>query len=155
MWYRNHRATIVDVWEYACFAISRGFTPSWEVVRMLTARPRARRYKFTARIEMIDVQSEQVAHERTLDVSLYGCRVLTKEPFPPGTKMSLRIIHKGESFTALGKIAYCGREGEIGIAFTRVEANDQAILEKWVEELRNEPHRSMKQASSNRASSCS
>ena len=53
----------------------------------------------------------------------------------------MRVTHKGGSFAALGMVVYPGRNGEIGIVFTRVEQNDQLILEKWVAELRNELHR--------------
>jgi hypothetical protein len=106
-----------------------------------TERPRARRYEFAANIELTDVQTEMHSKGRTTDVSLYGCRVVTSRPFSAGTKLSMRITHKGGSLAALGMVAYPGRNGEIGIVFTRVEQNDQLILEKWVAELRNDPHR--------------
>lgn len=105
---------------------------------MPTERPRARRYGFTANIELTDIQTEEQTRERTTDVSLYGCHVVTSKPFLTGTKISIRITHKGGSFAALGRIAYVRRNGEIGIAFTRVEPNDQLILEKWIAELRDE-----------------
>ncbi len=37
---------------------------------------------------------------------------------------------------ALGKVSYTTSE-RMGIAFTQIEPNDQVILEKWVEELRD------------------
>jgi hypothetical protein len=111
---------------------------------MQIMHPRARRYEFTARIEVTDLQTEQQISERTINVSLYGCRVRTSKAFPLGTKISLRITHEGESFAALGKIAYCGRNAEAGIEFTRVEPKDQLILEKWITELREERHHSMR-----------
>ena len=96
-----------------------------------------------AKIEWTDLQTEQETRERTIDVSLCGCRVRTSKPSLSGTRISLRITHRGESSAAIGKVA-CGlRNGEIGIAFTRVEENDQLILEKWITELRNERHHSM------------
>jgi len=104
---------------------------------MLIARPRARRYEFIARIEVTDLLTEQQTKERTIDVSLYGCRVYASKPFLSGTKISLRITHKGESFAAFGKVAYCGRNGETGIAFTKIEPTDQLILEKWIAEVRH------------------
>jgi hypothetical protein len=38
---------------------------------------------------------------------------------------------------ALGKVAYTRSEVGMGITFTQIEPNDQLILEKWVEELRD------------------
>ena len=108
---------------------------------MRTERPRARRYEFAANIELTDLQTEVHTNGRTTDVSLYGCRVVASRPFSAGTKLRIRITHKGGSFAALGMVAYPGRNGETGIVFTRVEQNDQLILEKWVAELRNELHR--------------
>ena len=40
------------------------------------------------------------------------------------------------NFAALGRVSYTTSEGGMGVAFTRIEPNDQLILEKWVEELR-------------------
>jgi hypothetical protein len=125
------------------FALSLSFRFSREVMRMQIMHPRARRYEFTARIEVTDLQTEQQTSERTINVSLYGCSVHTSKLILSGTKISLRITHEGESFAALGKIAYCGRNGEAGIAFTRVQPNDQLILEKWITELREGRHHSM------------
>jgi hypothetical protein len=92
---------------------------------------------------MTDVQTEVQTKERTIDVSLYGCCVVTSKPFPPGTKISLRIMHQSEDFAALGKIAYSARNGEMGIAFTKVELKDELLLEQWIAELRNHRHRAM------------
>jgi hypothetical protein len=35
---------------------------------------------------------------------------------------------------ALGRVIYATADGEMGIAFTRVEQNHQIILEKWISE---------------------
>jgi len=103
---------------------------------MRTQRPRARRYEFSATIELTDVQTGEQSKERTTNVSLYGCRVATSKPFSTGTKIRIRITHKGETLTALGTVAYTEANGEMGIGFTNVEVKDQLILEKWVAELR-------------------
>jgi len=103
-----------------------------------TEHPRARRYPFTASIELTDITTEAQTRERTLDVSLYGCRVETGKPLQTGTKIRIRIAHRGSSFAALGRIAHAGRNGEMGITFTSVERNDQLILERWIAELRDE-----------------
>jgi hypothetical protein len=102
-----------------------------------TERPRARRYLFVATIELTDTQSEAKIQERTSDLSLYGCRVETHKPFPTGAKVRIRIAHLSAHFVALGRVSYTTSEGGMGIAFTQIEPNDQLILEKWVEKLRD------------------
>ncbi len=104
---------------------------------MRIERPRARRYSFVATVELTDMQSEANIQGRTGDLSLYGCRVETHKPFPTGAKVRIRIAHRSGNFVALGRVSYTTSEGGMGIAFTRIEPNDQLILEKWVEELRD------------------
>jgi hypothetical protein len=99
--------------------------------------PRARRYSFAATIELTDTNSEAKIQERTSDLSLYGCRVKTHKPFPTGAKVRIRIAHRSANFVALGRVSYTSSDGGMGIAFTRIEPNDQLILEKWIVELRD------------------
>jgi PilZ domain len=99
-------------------------------------RPRARRYSFAATVELTDTQSEAKIQERTSDLSLYGCCVEARKPFPAGTKVRIRIAHRSASFVALGKVSYSTSQGGMGIVFTRIEPKDQLILETWVAESR-------------------
>jgi hypothetical protein len=55
-------------------------------------------------------------------------------PFRLEQNYEIRITSKGRAFSALGKVAYATAEG---IVFTRIERNDQMILEKWISELRD------------------
>ena len=102
-----------------------------------TERPRARRYLFVATVELTDTQSEAKVQERTSDLSLFGCRVETHNPFPTGAKVRIRIAHKGANFVALGRVSHATTGGGMGIAFTQIEPPNQLVLEKWVEELRD------------------
>jgi hypothetical protein len=108
-----------------------------EVKRVRTQRPRARRYEFAATIELTDLQTGEQRKERMINLSLYGCRVVTCMPFSTGAKTRIRITRMGETLTALGTVAHTTESGEMGIAFTKIELRDQLILEKWVEELRS------------------
>jgi PilZ domain len=109
---------------------------SERILSVQSERPRARRYPFVAGIEMTDVESETQTSEQTYDVSLFGCSVKTQNPMPPHTRISIRIVHAGASFAALGKVAYAGKRPRMGIAFTKIEPNQQLVLEKWIAELR-------------------
>ncbi len=99
---------------------------------------RASRYPFAANIELADVRSETLLTARTTNLSLFGCYVDTAEPFPEGTKVSLRITHGGTILAALGRVAHSEPNFGMGLAFTTIEPRSQAILEKWLASLRTE-----------------
>ena len=103
---------------------------------MHSERPRARRYPFVATIEITDVGTETQFIGQTNDVSVYGCGVNTQKALPKGTTVRVRIIHASTNFVALGKVTYANPDAGIGVAFTQVELNHQAILEKWIDQLR-------------------
>ncbi len=84
------------------------------------------------------MRSERLLTARTTNLSLFGCYVYTVDPFPVGTKVSLRILHGGASFAAFGKVVYSKPDSGMGIAFTEIESSGQAILEKWLASLRTE-----------------
>jgi hypothetical protein len=106
----------------------------------LIERPRARRYPFTASIDLVDIQSEIEIREQTIDLSMYGCQTTAQRPWIAGTKIRLRILHRGSVFTALGRVVDM-RRGRIGVAFTRIEQKDQVVLEKWLDESRDQYER--------------
>jgi len=83
-----------------------------------------------------DLQSEAQTIEQLSDLSLFGCQVETAKPLPVGTKVRIRIVHKGETFAALGKVANVRPNAGMGIVFTGIEEDVQIVLEKWVAELR-------------------
>lgn len=111
-----------------------GFFERTTVVQ--SERPRARRYPFVASIEMTDVESEAQVNEQTCDLSLFGCGVTRKEPLPVGTRTRIRIVHNGASFVALGKVAHAGHGTRMGVVFTKIEPQQQLILENWIAETR-------------------
>jgi PilZ domain-containing protein len=104
---------------------------------MSLEHPRARRYPFITKIELTDVRSEIRIEDRTSDLSLFGCHVDTLRPLPQGTKVKIRIAHRSANFEALGRVAYVQPNAGMGIVFTRIDPDDQLILEKWIAELRD------------------
>ena len=120
---------------------------------MHTERPRARRYPFVVIIELTDVQSEVQIRERTSDLSSFGCHVDTLKLLPTGTRVRIRIAHRGAKFTALGTVVYAGPNAGMGVAFTKIEQKDQLVLERWIDELREEQER-RSQASGKNTLSC-
>ena len=103
---------------------------------MSDERHRAQRYSFNATVELTDVTSGDQVNERTGDISVFGCHVKTVKPWPVGTKVRIRIVHGGANFAALGTVAYVQTSGGMGLAFAKIEPNQQIILDKWIAELR-------------------
>ena len=55
---------------------------------------------------------------------------------PTGTRVRVRIAHKGKILEAVGQVANNQSKSGIGIRFIKVEENDQSVLEEWISELR-------------------
>jgi hypothetical protein len=102
----------------------------------LIERPRARRYPFAASIDLVDMGSETETREQTTDLSVFGCQVTAQKPLPAGTKVRLRIIHRGAIFAAQGQVANV-RRNSMGVVFSKMEQKDQAVLERWLAEARD------------------
>jgi hypothetical protein len=99
-------------------------------------RPRARRYPFIANVELTDVQSQTQITGRTSDLSLFGCLVVTLRPLSAGIRVRIKIVHTGKSFSADGRVAYARPNAGVGVVFTKIESNDQLVLERWISKLR-------------------
>ena len=67
---------------------------------------RARCYPFVANVELVNLESDIQMQGRVTDLSLYGCGTNTSKPFPAGTKIRIKVINKGRTFSAIGKVAY-------------------------------------------------
>ena len=104
---------------------------------MRTLHSRARRFLFTAPIELTDVESGAQVVAVTLDLSVFGCQVGKQTTFPIGTKVYVRISHRGTRFLTLGKVARVQPNATTGILFSKIEIKDQAILDGWLAETRD------------------
>ena len=99
---------------------------------------RARRYSLHASIELTDLQSETQTKEQTSDLSLFGCHVDTLKPLPAGTRVRTKISYRSENFDALGRVVHTRPNSGMGILFTKIEPNDQLVLDKWLAERRDQ-----------------
>jgi hypothetical protein len=95
-------------------------------------RRRAIRHLFGGAAEVINVESQTEITSVARDLSLYGCFVTSKAPFPKGTGVRLRITNSKANFSAVGHVAFNLPDEGMGIAFAQVEPKDQAVLEEWL-----------------------
>jgi hypothetical protein len=101
---------------------------------MQTQHRRALRHLLGGAVEVTDLESEKQIVTVVRNVSLFGCFVATATPFVMGTKVSLRITHRGATFAAFGWVADASAAEGMGIAFGRIETKDRAILDTWLGE---------------------
>jgi hypothetical protein len=67
---------------------------------MQTEHRRAPRHLLGGAIEVIDLESEKQIATLARNLSLFGCFEATATPFVTGTKVKLRITHRGATFAA-------------------------------------------------------
>src|ERR1700739_1985670 len=101
---------------------------------MQTERRRASRHLLGGAVEVTDLESEKKIATLARNLSLFGCFVATATPFVTGTKVRLRITHRGATFAAIGWVAHSSTSEGMGIAFGGIEARDRAILVTWLGE---------------------
>jgi CheY-like chemotaxis protein len=101
---------------------------------MQIERRRATHYLFGGTAEVIDVESQKQLICLTRDLSLYGCFIRAKAPFPKETRVSLKIANSKATFSAVGNVIHNLSDEGMGIAFVQIEAKDQVVLEEWLAE---------------------
>lgn len=99
-------------------------------------RPRPRRYRLIAPVELTNLDSDMQLKAVVSDLNLFGCHVSARETWTTGTRVRIRIAHKGSTFAALAKIVYALPTG-MGVAFTHIDPSHESILENWVVSLRH------------------
>jgi len=102
---------------------------------MDSERRRAPRYPFIAEAEAIEVSSNTKLAAKTSDLSIGGCFLDMLNPTPQGTEVRVRISHEGATFTALGRVVFILPNMGMGVTFTNIEQDQQAILQKWIANL--------------------
>jgi hypothetical protein len=99
---------------------------------MESERRRAPRYRFIADAEVIEIISATNLPARTSDLSIGGCFLDMLNPSPRGTQIGITISHSGATFHAIGRVAFVIPNMGMGVAFTNVEGNQIAVLQKWL-----------------------
>ena len=92
----------------------------------------AKRHYFGAIAEVIDLDGRGEFVSVTRDLSASGCFVKTKTPFAAGTMVRVRLTLSGAAFAAIGNVTANVTPTGMGIVFTEIDADDRAILERWL-----------------------
>ena len=103
---------------------------------MKYAHPRlSPRYPVVVDVELTDVQSQAQIRGGTKELSLFGCGVDTPQPFPQGATLRIKLSHRGADIVAHAKVVYASPELGMGLAFTRIDPEDERILGAWIDAL--------------------
>jgi PilZ domain len=96
---------------------------------------RTPRYYFIVDIEVTEAQSGIQIKTRTKMLGQFGCGVDTSSPFPKGSRVKIRLFHRGAEVNALAIVVYARSDLGMGIAFTDIERKSERVLELWIAEL--------------------
>jgi len=87
--------------------------------------------------EVVEIPRGARFNARSADFSRTGCYIDMLNPISEGTEVRLRLTHHEEIFMALARIVYVSPGLGMGLAFTNVEDQQQACLDRWL----SEPHK--------------
>ncbi len=96
---------------------------------MDSERRQAPRYPFIAEAVVTEISSDTKLIAKTGDLSIGGCFLDMLNPTPQGTDVRVRISHDNTTFTALGRVAFILPNMGMGVTFTSIEQDQQAILQ--------------------------
>jgi hypothetical protein len=101
-------------------------------------RRQAIRYPFTAAIEVMELRSEARVIGRTSDLGRDGCYIDTLTPLAVGSVVRVRMERDLSVFKALATVIYAHLSMGMGLTFTEIKPEDQAVLGSWMAELSGE-----------------
>jgi hypothetical protein len=96
------------------------------------------RYPFTAAAEIIEVFSQTRVTGRTSDLGPGGCYVDTLTPLAVGAVVRVRMERELRVFEAMATVIYAHLSMGMGLAFTEIKPEHQAVLGAWMAELSGE-----------------
>ena len=83
------------------------------------------------------MESGRKTEESVRNLSLYGCQIVPGTFAVAGARVRVQIIHNREHFEANGRVTDVRGNKGVGIAFTKIEARYESILDKWIAVLRD------------------
>ena len=90
------------------------------------------RYSLGAAVEIKELGSWNEQVMITRDISAGGCFIHTAMPPPKGSRINVRITHRGEEFTAVGRVTDHVTADGMGVEFVEMDPKDRATLQKWL-----------------------
>jgi hypothetical protein len=99
---------------------------------MNNERRRTPRYPFTGSIEMQQESSEDKRTAKVSELSLNGCFVQMREPYPVGTSLSVRVFTDSEFFEGRASVVYVNSAQGMGLRFRETKPFFLSVLRRWI-----------------------
>ena len=96
------------------------------------------RFPFTAAAEIHELRSQTRVSGRCSDLGAGGCYIDTLSPFAVGAVVRIRLERDTREFEAAAVVAYAHVSMGMGLAFTEIKREHQAVLRSWIAELSGE-----------------
>ena len=90
------------------------------------------RYPFSALAEIVDENENARTSSRVSDLSLHGCYVEMKDPFPQGTSVMIEISTDTESLETHATVAHFEPKQGMGLTFSEMPESFANVLNRWV-----------------------
>jgi hypothetical protein len=90
------------------------------------------RVPFTATAEILDISSHARVMGRLADLSSGGCYIDTISPLAAGAAVRVSLTRDAEEFTAKAIVKYALPSMGMGLTFTEIKPEHQAVLQKWI-----------------------
>ena len=103
---------------------------------MENERRRSPRYSFAATAEVTADAPNAFATANVSELSLRGCRLDMKNPFPLNVPITLKISAAGELFESKGRIIYLQPGIGACVTFLAIEPQSRAVLQRWLDAAR-------------------
>lgn len=100
---------------------------------MENERRRSPRYSFAATAEISVDNPSAVATATVSELSLRGCRLDMKNPFPVSVPITVKISAAGELFQSKGRIIYLKPGIGAGVTFLGIDTKSRAVLKRWLD----------------------
>lgn len=106
---------------------------------MENERRRSPRYPFAAKAEITADNPGASATANVSELSLRGCRLDIKSPFPLNVPITVKISAAGELFESKAKILYLQPGIGAGVSFLSIEPQSRAVLRRWLDAAGKRP----------------
>ena len=100
---------------------------------MENERRRSPRYSFAGKAEITADNPGASATVNVSELSLRGCRLDIKNPFPVNVPITVKISASGEIFESKAKIIYLQPGIGAGVSFLAMEPQSRAVLRRWLD----------------------
>jgi hypothetical protein len=117
---------------------SRNSTPRESAPAAEADRRENSRHAFFLAAEAEEIDSRAKLQARTSDLSLGGCYLDAMSPFPPGTRIDLKLTRESQTFRSRAVVVYSHLNMGMGVAFLEADTESRALLARWVRELEGE-----------------